>query len=38
VFLLGLINTGMSIHGSTSIVLIGMLLYFLGGGIRAKTG
>ena len=38
VFLLGLINAGMSIHGSTSIVLIGMLLYFLGGGIRAKTG
>ncbi len=38
VFLLGLINAGLAIHGSTSIVLIGMLLYFLGGGIRAKTG
>jgi SSS family solute:Na+ symporter len=38
VFLLGLINAGLSIHGSTSIVLIGMLLYFLGGGLRAKTG
>jgi SSS family solute:Na+ symporter len=38
VFLLGLISTGLPIHGSTSIVLIGMLLYFLGGGLRAKTG
>jgi len=38
VFLWGLISTGLSIHGSTSIVLIGMLLYFLGGGLRAKTG
>jgi len=38
VFLLGLIHAGLSIHGSTSMVLIGMLLYFLGGGLRAKTG
>lgn len=38
VFLLGLISTGLPIHGSTSMVLIGMLLYFLGGGLRAKTG
>ena len=37
VFLLGLISTGLPIHGSTSIVLIGMLLYFLGGGLRAKA-
>ena len=38
VFLWGLIRAGLSIHGSTSIVLIGMVLYFLGGGLRAKTG
>ncbi|MGO9087744.1 MAG: sodium:solute symporter family protein [Terriglobales bacterium] len=38
VFLLGLIHAGLSNHGSASIVLIGMLLYFLGGGIKAKTG
>jgi len=37
VFLVGLIRAGLSIPKSTAVVLIGMLLYFLGGGLRAKA-
>ena len=37
VFLVGLIRAGFSIPGSTLVVLVGMVLYFLGGALRAKT-
>ena len=36
-FLAGLVGAGLAIPGSTAVVLIGMLLYFLGGGLRAKA-
>ena len=37
IFLVGLVRAGLSIPKSTVVVLVGMLLYFLGGGLRAKA-